>query len=52
MNTPPKPDSKKPSPPEMPEDKTPETGDDEAEAPKPDSACYGDWTVNGIAVDF
>jgi hypothetical protein len=21
-------------------------------APKPDPARYGDWTVNGIAVDF
>lgn len=26
--------------------------EDAPEAPKPDPARYGDWTVNGIAVDF
>ncbi len=50
-DTPSKSNSKTPRP-EKPEDGKTEAESAEPEAPKPDPARYGDWTVNGIAVDF
>ncbi len=54
-------DTEKTNPPKQPDPKesTGDAGPDETGKPdatpkasKPDPARYGDWTVNGIAVDF
>jgi hypothetical protein len=47
-------DRKKSATDEKPAGKPPalEEESPEAEPPKADPARYGDWTVNGIAVDF